>query len=176
MKSAKTVLCLLCFVTETKGKSTANECDYCIGGVKERTSQREMTKAVLSFRWESWSSRLWCNYLWKFPKENEITFTFVTSSIFWKRKRNWEFKHTFSQKGKGERPERWEIVKFLPCSWWVCMRVNVMTIIIRFECIGDDEKFIIFPWERFLLLQHHIALKYSHFLRVFNSEKKRNKK
>lgn len=73
------------------------------------------------------------------------------------------------KKGKGERPERWEIVKFFSprlmcvCVCQCCWRVLVLRRM-------KNSSF--FHRERFLLrLCYHIALEYSHFLRLFNSEK-----
>lgn len=86
------------------------------------------------------------------------------------------------KKGKGERPERWEIVKFLPRrAVCVCVCVSMLQSFSpyrrRARVYETMKNSSFFPSERdSFSVQSHIALEYSHFLRVFNSTPKNKKK
>lgn len=75
-----------------------------------------------------------------------------------KRKRNWEFKHTFRQQAAKKREKVNDRSDGKSLSFClvgcVCVRVNVTTIIILCECIVTMKNSSFFH-ERFLLLQPH---------------------
>lgn len=87
--------------------------------------------------------------------------------------RVWTHFQAEAKKGKGDWPERWEIVKV--CLVSVCMRVNVTSTIVPCKCVLWRWKIHHFSI-REIPSRNHIALEYSHFLRVFNSNNKKNNK